>query len=73
MFLASVVAATAGTMAIMPDYLGYGESYEYDRSFFTNVPYEQSIALAWLAAQTYLSESTRGCTTLENSAMANGM
>jgi hypothetical protein len=72
-FLASVVAATAGAMVVMPDYLGYGESYEYDRSFFTKVPYEQSIALSWLAAQKYLMESTRGCTILENSAMANGM
>ena len=71
-FIAAAVAATSGTIAIMPDYLGYGESYEYDRAYFTKVPYQQSVALSWLAAQNYISESSRGCTELANSAMAHG-
>jgi hypothetical protein len=71
-FLAPVVAATAGAMTIVPDYLGYGQSYEYNRAFFTKIPYEQSIALSWLAAKRYLADSTRGCTILENAATAQG-
>jgi hypothetical protein len=71
-FLAPVMAAAAGTISVVPDYLGYGESYQYDRAFFTKLPYQQSIALSWLAAKKYLSESSLGCTELTNSATVHG-
>ena len=70
--LAPVIAAASGAISVVPDYLGYGESYTYNRAYYTKLPYQQSISLSWLAAKKFIAETASGCTVLEDSLLANG-
>jgi hypothetical protein len=59
------IFAGSGATAIMPDFLGYGESYQVDRPFIAKKPYARSYVLAWLAAREYIRGATAGCSDLE--------
>lgn len=71
-FLASSVAATAGAISILPDFIGFGASKSFSRPFLAPLPYEQAFAMSWLATQKFIESSSRGCTNLDNVATVSG-
>jgi pimeloyl-ACP methyl ester carboxylesterase len=71
-FISSLVAASGGTVAIMPDYIGYGESKDYDRAYLAPTVYEQSAAVSYAAAKRYVSQISNGCTVLIDEATIVG-
>ena len=71
-FLVTVVAATSGAIGVQPDYIGYGESKDYNRTFFAHLPYKQAFGISYLAAQQYVANITNGCTMLDNAATVTG-
>jgi hypothetical protein len=71
-FLTSSVAAAAGAVAILPDYIGYGASKDFDRTFLAPMPYQQSFALSYMAAKRFVSDTSDGCTQLEDVATVAG-
>jgi len=63
----SLLAASAGTTSVMPDYIGTGASQdEYDRTYLTRFPTEQAAVVTWKAAQQYTKVATNGCTELND-------
>jgi hypothetical protein len=71
-FLVSVVYASSGAIVAMPDLVGYGESYEIPRSYFSGYNSAQGVVLAWLGAQEFVLDQSNGCTILEPTATVNG-
>jgi hypothetical protein len=71
-FLASSVAASAGAISVMPDYIGYGESKSFDRAFLAPLPYRQAFSISYIAAKRYISNSSQGCTVLDDVATLSG-
>jgi hypothetical protein len=71
-FISSLVAASGGAVAIMPDYIGYGESKDYDRAYLAPTVYEQSAAVSYAAAKRYVSQISNGCTVLTDAATIIG-
>lgn len=71
-FLASMVAASTGAIAVMPNMLGYLTSREVDRAFLVPMPYKQAFAVSYVAAQKYVKRETMQCTTLDNVASVAG-
>jgi hypothetical protein len=71
-FLASGIAAAGGAVSVMPDFLGYGESREFDRPFLAPLPYKQAFGVSFLAAQNYIKSVSEGCTMLDNVATVTG-
>lgn len=71
-FLVGVVYASSGAIVAMPDLVGYGESYETPRSYFSIFNAAQGTILAWLATQEFVNEASNGCTALEATATVNG-
>lgn len=67
-----VLPAAAGSVAIIPDYLGYGESNAaISKAFFVKKSYQTSIVPLWLKAASILEEETN-CTALADAAMISG-
>ena len=71
-FLSALNAASMGAVAIMPDFLGYGESYAFNRTFYNKQSYQQAFALSWIAAKIELEELTNGCSVLRKEATITG-
>ena len=71
-YLFAAVGAASGAIVVNPDYIGYGQSVDYDRSFAAPLPYAQSFAMSWLATHKYVANSTAGCSELENVATVSG-
>jgi hypothetical protein len=71
-YLSAMVAASAGAVSITPDYIGYGESVGYNRTFISKIPYEQAISLAWLGTKKYIDDELDSCSFLENTATVTG-
>jgi hypothetical protein len=71
-YLSAMVATSAGAVSITPDYIGYGESVEYNRTFLSKIPYEQAIAIAWLGTKQYVQDELDACSFLENTATVTG-
>jgi hypothetical protein len=71
-YLSAMVAASAGAVSITPDYIGYGESVGYNRTFISKIPYEQAISLAWLGTKKYLEDELNGCSLLDSTATVTG-
>ena len=67
-----LIAAASGAIGVEPDYIGYGASKDYNRTFFAPLPYKQAFAVTYLAAQQYISNVTNGCTMLDNVATVTG-
>lgn len=72
-YLAPLVVASSGVIIVIPDTLGYGESYQYNRTYLLQVP---SAPAAWtvsyLAAQQYIRDMTGGCTELSQTTAVGG-
>jgi hypothetical protein len=62
-FVPSMLAASAGSVAIIPDYLGYGTSL-MNRTLFWGPGYKQAAFVSWLRVREYLQKETP-CTTLD--------
>jgi hypothetical protein len=71
-YLFAVGGAATGAIVVNPDYIGYGQSVDYNRTFLAVMPYAQSFAMSWLATQKYVANSTAGCSELENVATVSG-
>lgn len=71
-FVSSLVAASAGAVAILPDYIGYGESRNYDRAYLQLFPYLQAAGVTYAAAKRYVSLASSGCTVLSDVASTAG-
>jgi hypothetical protein len=71
-YLSAMVAASAGAVSITPDYIGYGESVGYNRTFLSKIPYEQAFALAWLGTKKYVEDELEGCSLLDSTATVTG-
>jgi hypothetical protein len=66
-FLESLVASSSGAVSLIPDFLGYGETVStHNRTSYLPEFYMQSAAQAYFGAQSYLNQSTNGCTQLDN-------
>ena len=69
----SLLAASAGTTSVMPDYIGTGASQdEYDRTYLTRFPTEQAAVVTWKAAKQYTKAATNGCTELNDFVTVTG-
>eukprot|EP00536_Pseudo-nitzschia_multiseries_P007440 jgi/Psemu1/324757/estExt_fgenesh1_pg.C_1750039 len=71
-FASALVAATSGAVALMPDYIGYGESKDYDRAYLSPMVYEQAAVVSYAAAKRYISSTSLGCTALSDVASITG-
>jgi hypothetical protein len=71
-YLVAAVGAASGAIVVNPDFIGYGESAEYNRTDLAAMPYAQSFALSWFATQKYVANSTAGCSELENVVTVSG-
>lgn len=62
-FVPSMLAASAGSVAIIPDYLGFGTSL-VNRTMFWGPGYKQAAFVSWLRVREYLQKETP-CTSLD--------
>jgi hypothetical protein len=70
--LTPVIFGASGAIAISPDFVGYGESYQTPRAFFVHGNQTQGGALAWLATQEFVRKTSNGCTVLEAAVSVSG-
>ena len=60
LFRSSIVplmSSASGSLAIMPDFLGFGEtSTKYQRPFITPLPYQQSFVVSYFATMAYFDK-----------------
>ena len=63
-----MLATSAGAVGIVPDYLGYGETFlTHNRTYFYHESYMQSAVVSWLTTQAFLqNDLSNGCSILEN-------
>lgn len=71
-FLIGAVYASSGVIVTLPDLIGYGESYDYERSYFSGYNMAQGVVLSWLGAKEFVTEKSNGCTLLEATASVTG-
>jgi hypothetical protein len=65
-YLPGLVAACSGSVAIFPDYLGYGDSQlEYNRTMFWPEMYMQASLVPFMRLQRYIANITNACTVLD--------
>jgi hypothetical protein len=63
-YLAPLMAAGAGSVAILPDYIGYGESSEtHNRTYGYPPTYMQAAVTTWMATKEAIEEDTYGWST----------
>jgi pimeloyl-ACP methyl ester carboxylesterase len=43
-----MTSASSGAIALYPDFIGYGESTDWNRTYLSKEPYMQAAAVAWL-------------------------
>ena len=70
-FVPSLLAASSGSVAILPDYIGYGES-PLNRALFWSTGYEQASIVSVLRIRQYLSEQ-HPCTMLDEAITLQGL
>lgn len=71
-YLAPLVIASSGVIVVTPDTLGYGESYNYNRTSLTNIPSTQAWTVSYLSAQQYIRNVTGRCTELAQTTAVGG-
>jgi hypothetical protein len=67
----SMLAAASGSIALLPDYIGYGES-KLNRTIFWSTGYEQASIVSYFGLSEYLSKNT-SCIGLDNAVTIQGM
>ena len=67
-FLVTATVAANGAIGVRPDYICFGASKEFNRTFFAHLPYKQAFGVSYLAAQRFIANVTKGCTMLDNAA-----
>lgn len=70
--IAGVVAASSGVVSIVPDYIGFGHSYLFPRSYVVVNLYQQAAAVSWLKAKKNVEEMSTGCTTFKKAVTIGG-
>ena len=72
-FLDAIMAAATGAIAIIPDYIGYGETQtSYNRTAFYEPSYMQAAIVSYYAAQQYVRTITESCSILGNELAISG-
>ena len=72
-YLAPLVLASSGVIAVIPDTLGYGESHRYNRTYLQpSLPSVQAWTVSYLSAQQYIQNITGGCTLLATTTAVGG-
>jgi hypothetical protein len=71
-YLAPLVVASSGVIVVIPDTLGYGESYQFNRTYLMTVPSVQAWTVSFLAAQQYIRNVTGSCTELSQTTAVGG-
>ena len=71
-FLPPMIASAAGAVSTLPDYLGYGESKDYNRANLMKIPYMQAYTLGFLATRSYLTKASAGCSYLDGVSTLTG-
>lgn len=72
-YLPSMVAASAGSVALIPDPAGTGTSEDQvSRTLFHKFNYDRVSAVAYLALKRYITERTGQCTHLDDAATVHG-
>ena len=68
-FLSTMAYASTGGISIMPDFLGYGESYKTTSrtTGILYIPYQQAFTLGYLAAFQHIQQISNGCTIIKPS------
>jgi len=70
---AAFLVASSGVINLVPDYLGYGESYTFYKSYLIKKAYQTSVVPLYLYAQQVLIPQITNCQTqLSNSVVVNG-
>lgn len=67
-----LMAAASGAVAILPDYLGYGVSYEHPRGYMNRYVYQQADAVLFFQSREYLREISDGCSILDQTVTLAG-
>jgi hypothetical protein len=70
--IAASISASSGAVSVLPDYIGYGESRDFNRTFLTPLPYMQAYAVSFLAAKRFISNESNGCTELDDVGTVTG-
>jgi pimeloyl-ACP methyl ester carboxylesterase len=70
--IAGVIAASSGVTSIVPDYIGYGHSYQYPRSYAVAYLYQQAATVSWLKAKKEVENMSTGCTTFKKAVTIGG-
>jgi hypothetical protein len=71
-YLIGVVYASSGVIVTLPDLIGYGESYDHERSYLSGYNMAQGVVLSWLGAKEFVAKESNGCTLLEPTASVTG-
>ncbi|KAL3915954.1 MAG: hypothetical protein SGILL_005402, partial [Bacillariaceae sp.] len=71
-FVTALAGASAGAVVILPDYIGYGESKDFDRVFLQPLPYLQAGTVTYAAAKRYVAKISIECTHLVDVATLTG-
>jgi hypothetical protein len=69
---AGAFAASSGTVSVLPDYIGYGESTQFNRSYVAPLPYQQAVMTSFVAAQNWVYETSGGCSQLDDVVTVTG-
>jgi len=70
--LFQILLSSNGYVGISPDYLGYGDSYEYFKSFLVKKAYQTSFVPLWLKAQQIIATETSCQSELANDVVVTG-
>jgi hypothetical protein len=68
----SVIMASSGVVAILPDYIGYGASTDFRRSVMVE-SYAQAAIVSYAATGTYLQAMSNGCSILAKTGTMVGL
>jgi hypothetical protein len=67
------MAASSGSVTIIPDKTGYGESRAtQNRTTFNHHFYEQAAIVSYFTVEYYVRDTTQGCTLLDTAVMIHG-
>jgi hypothetical protein len=71
-YLTPLLLSSSGVISAIPDGIGYGESFDYNRVYLSRPAYGQTSVLSYLAAQKYIQSTTGGCTELASTLSIHG-
>jgi hypothetical protein len=71
-YLTPLLLSSSGVISVIPDGIGNGESFDYNRVYLSRPAYGQTTVLSYLAAQKYIESTTGGCSVLASTLSIHG-